>query len=534
MRRFVHTHQFDWFAVSEIGLFLSTLLRSLVLRFEAEMHVVVWCCVPSHNDIEEPSRSLTRGAFSRICPASLAQAPPSCPRRVAVVTTAALPWLTGTSVNAALRAAHLCRRPECEEVQLVVPWLAPADQAIVMRQRFDTPQQQEAHIRAWLRKQVDFDESRLRVRFYAGRYVHHYHSVLGVGDVTRSVDSAAELVVLEEPEHLNWFHHGRAWLDAFPRVVGVIHTNYVEYANREPDGAAKAFGLHHYNRLMAYAYCDGVVRLSGAVQDFPRQRTCNINGVSDRYLRLGRARGAQPLPDGAYIIAKMQWGKAYTELLDLVGRDRSFNIDVYGSGDDAEAIVTRAEREGLPMRFFGARAGQGRYDHTDAAMRDYRVFVNPSLSDVVCTATAEALAMGKFVVVPEHPSNEFFSGFANCLTYRSADEFKARMSQALRSQPAPLSADEQRALSWDAATERFLSEARADFGGAPGAVAAGAAVLHQGVTGSRLCRKLACGEVVVHEDSDENKALIRQVDAHNGVKRAPRRGVWERLKTSTP
>lgn len=66
------------------------------------------------------------------------------------------------------------------------------------------------------------------------------------------------MAVLEEPEHLTWYHHGNRWTDKFQHVVGIVHTNYLEYVKREKNGAVQAFLLEHVNNWMVRAHCSKV------------------------------------------------------------------------------------------------------------------------------------------------------------------------------------------------------------------------------------------------------------------------------------
>lgn len=387
-------------------------------------------------------------------------------RQVTIVTTAALPWMTGTAVNPLLRAAYLAR-DGARTVTLMIPWLAQADQARVFPNAltFDSPDQQEEYVRAWVRRRTGFDAD-FKVTFYPGRYAPEKCSILPVGDPTAYVpDAEADVAILEEPEHLNWYHHGRRWTDKFSHVVGVVHTNYLDYARREDGGEIKEALLRHINAWVTRIHCHKVVKLSDAVQELPKQTTEFVHGVADSFLKVGEAKAVAPAPGarrftrGAYFLGKCVWAKGYTELLDLLSQHQgsvaaegkeAVAVDCYGTGEDLEAVRSEASSRRLALHFHGAK------DHLDAEMGEYQVFINPSTSDVVATTTAEALAMGKWVVCAEHPSNAFFSQFSNCLVYRTPEEFSRHVAHALQVEPAPMSPEERSKLTWEAATERFL------------------------------------------------------------------------------
>ncbi|KAJ7533131.1 hypothetical protein O6H91_13G034600 [Diphasiastrum complanatum] len=389
-------------------------------------------------------------------------------RNIAIVTTASLPWMTGTAVNPLFRAVYLAKNGK-QKVTLLIPWLCKKDQEQVYPNRitFNTPNEQELYVRSWLEERVGF-KPEFTIAFYPGRFSTEKRSILASGDISQFVpDKEADIAVLEEPEHLTWYYHGKRWTDKFKDVIGVVHTNYLEYVKREKNGAVQAFLLEHVNNWMVKIYCNKVIRLSAATQNLPKSIVCNVHGVSPKFIEIGRritaetGSGKKSFSKGAYFLGKMIWGKGYRELVDLLSQHKNeleglLDMDVFGSGEDSAEVQATAEKLGLAISFH-----QGR-DHADDSLQSYKVFINPSVSDVVCTTTAEALAMGKIVVCANHPSNEFFRSFPNCLTYSSSEEFVEKVKQAMTSEPVPLSQEHEYLLSWEAATDRFLQNTDLD------------------------------------------------------------------------
>ncbi|KAL9672914.1 hypothetical protein QQ045_029167 [Rhodiola kirilowii] len=382
-------------------------------------------------------------------------------RHVAIVTTASLPWLTGTAVNPLFRAAYLANSAK-QNVTLLVPWLCKSDQELVYPNNliFGSPDEQETYIRNWLEERIGFNAD-FKISFYPGKFSRERRSIIPAGDTTQFISSKdADVAILEEPEHLNWYHHGKRWTDKFNHVVGVVHTNYLEYIKREKNGAVQAFLVKHINNWVTRAYCDKVLRLSAATQDLPKSIICNVHGVNPKFLQIGqkvaaeKGLGQHTFSKGAYFLGKMVWAKGYRELIDLLAKQKDdldgFNLDVYGNGEDANEVINTAKKFDLNLNFMKGR------DHADDSLHSYKVFINPSVSDVLCTATAEALAMGKFVICAEHASNEFFTSFPNCLTYKTSEDFVAKVKEAMSSDPQPLTPEQRYNLSWEATTQRFL------------------------------------------------------------------------------
>ena len=227
---------------------------------------------------------------------------------------------------------------------------------------------------------------------------------------------------------------------------------------------------------MVRAYCDKVIKLSDVLQSYAPEKevSCNVHGIRNEFL------SKKCTGNKVYFIGKLLWAKGLDKLISLQEEYRKITgayieMDIFGSGPEEEEIKraylqpfysssqTRKgrlppmsplewRREPLPTRFMG------RLDHAELG-EEYKVFINPSITEVLCTTTAESIAMGKWVICPAHPSNSFFSQFPNCLQYSSKLEFVHFVQYALSNPPNSLDDDLRHMLTWDAATDRFLASA---------------------------------------------------------------------------
>lgn len=211
--------------------------------------------------------------------------------------------------------------------------------------------------------------------FWDGAYNDSFGSIFPTVDICSLIPKAeADVAILEEPEHLNWFRNpasnsGTAedvdilgWAHKFNHVVGILHTNYGAYIRQYSMGTSfvTAPALNALSTLVVRAYCHKVIRLSDTLTSFvpSKEVTSNVHGVRSEFLDPAEKRKAPPTPTKeklapVYFIGKLIWAKGFDKVLELQEKyrcktDEYFAMDVYGGGSDEKAI----------RRAFFGRSGQ--------------------------------------------------------------------------------------------------------------------------------------------------------------------------------
>ena len=204
---------------------------------------------------------------------------------------------------------------------------------------------------------------------------------------------------------------------------------------------------------MIRAYCHKVIKLSGVLQSYAPEKESveNVHGVREDFIYEGRRRGQhflekkhllldEEVEGQVYYIGKLLWAKGFEQMLELEEFYREctgsyFSVDIYGGGPEEDeikrAFLGRQQRnkrieteeaesdsedaqsysrefiakklsslkissqefeipktlyewrkKPIPAKFLGP------IDHASLGER-YKVFINPSVSEVLCTTTYE-------------------------------------------------------------------------------------------------------------------------------------------------
>jgi len=356
-------------------------------------------------------------------PTPLKESDLSSPSRdIWIVTTAALPWRTGTAVNPFLRALYLVKRRlayaqsktgdkgsdstdlKVGKVTLVIPWLESASdrEKVYGSHEFTQGEKGQLQQLEWIKNYASencglSDEVNcLNFLFYNASYWESFGSIFPTVDICRLIpDNEADVAVLEEPEHLNWFRipsndsniptspttktgpkndtnnndreqcksplgfdddegnqEDLGWAHKFTYVVGIIHTNYAAYMKQYGIGTSlvAAPAVSAMSSIVVRAYCHKVINLSGVIPSYAKWKevTCNVHGVREDFLKQSTEKDSAN-KDGdyapIYFIGKLLWAKGFDKMLKVQelfkksSDDKDyFPIDVYGSGPDEKAI----------------------------------------------------------------------------------------------------------------------------------------------------------------------------------------------------
>jgi digalactosyldiacylglycerol synthase len=350
-----------------------------------------------------------------------------------IVTTSCLPWLTGTSINPLYRAVYLAFSGI--DTTIYFPFIPLKDQRNLYpeNQVFQTEDSQREYIKTYLKKSfseesIKLFEDKIHFNFYMARFNYFSESIYPLENPL-NLGNNENYLILEEPEHL-LFMFPLSFINNRKKdtIIGILHTNYYFYLRTK-------IGKHLRMIVMAYAkwitgkVCGQIFSVSKSIQFNKVKETIVFNGVNPGYfIKKNDVKNKK----GIYFVGKLIWQKGYKTLCDFFSKRQDLKIDVYGDSlikKDSEEIRAYARKVGARLVF------KGSLKYPWEKLNTYKIFVNTSVSEGACTTTAEAIVMGNWVILPNHPSNEQYMNFNNALCYNDSVHFYECLSHALNNDP---------------------------------------------------------------------------------------------------
>ena len=377
---------------------------------------------------------------------------------VHIITTSSIPHMAGPSFTSSNRATLFAERGH--QTTIWYPYFeSKTDQHSVYRST-NIYFHGENDLRKYI-KEHQYHHEKVQIRFYSASLWAQHHMLPSknlIRDIPESTRKHCWLI-LEEPEHLltNQILYLYEYKQ-FQRTIGIIHTNYAGlFASIVPSiikNAVSAAVRWFIGKLMSYAGIQ-VLAISPSLSQIPKSKVLPIHGVREDYYNCLHNQKTMYYDTQFYYCGQIYNGfKNLYRMVDLVNYAKISKIDMYGTGPEEEEMALKAYDKNNVTNLCGT------ISDTYFRLLPYKAYISTSLLEGLCTATAEAIVMNKFVIIARHISNELFYHFNNVLTYDidKPDEFVNCIKAAQMNQPRPDALDKLKQFRWSICNQVLYKE----------------------------------------------------------------------------
>jgi glycosyltransferase involved in cell wall biosynthesis len=249
-----------------------------------------------------------------------------------------------------------------------------------------------------------------------------------------------DVIILEEPEHILPVLY---LIDRIPsqRMYGIIHTNYIGIIKSSLrnyfDSLVEKIYLIIFNFIFS-RYSMKSLAISPALNYYQNSVYLNIHGISNKYLKDFNPQDLKPT---FYFMGQLVRFLKNLDLLKELVNLAKIQVDVYGKGADRYLIDNDP--------YLNLKGTISNHD----LLRNYRTYISTSLNEGLCTATLEAIAMNKFVIIPEGLCNQSLINYPNVLFYSNQLQFLSQIQYAQNNLPEFISLDFKKQLGWEYRTK---------------------------------------------------------------------------------